>query len=222
MWTIHDLYRGIFKIWRARRFELFLETIAPRPTDRLLDVGGYPWFWEAAPQIVARIDTLNVAPVDWSSATAPANEIRILVGNGCKLDFPDQAYDIAYSNSVIEHVGSWAEQQAFAAELRRVGRAVWCQTPARECFLEPHYLTPFVHWLPRAVQKRVVRWCTVWGWLTRPDRAEVERMVDEIRLLSLAEMRTLFPDCEIRRERLLGVFVKSYVAVRRRSTRGSR
>lgn len=214
--TIHDLYSRIFRIWRARRFELFLRTIQPRSTDVLLDVGGYPWGWESAPRIVARIDTLNIAPVAWNPPDPPANPIRMLVGDGRKLDCPDGAYDIVYSNSVIEHVGSHADQRAFAAEMRRAGRALWCQTPARECFFEPHYLTPFVHWLPRWLQKRLVRWCTVWGWMTRPGRAEVERMVNEIRLLTSAEMRALFPDCEIRRERLLGLFTKSYIAVRPR------
>lgn len=212
--TIHDVYRKIFRIWRAKRFDLFVRTITPRPTDLLLDVGGYPWGWESAPRIVERIDTLNTVAVAWNPPASSPNVIRALVGDGRKLTYADRSYDIVYSNSVIEHVGSYADQQAFAAELRRVGRALWCQTPARECFLEPHYLAPFIHWLPRSAQKRLVRWCTPWGWLTRPDRAAVERMVNEIRLLTFAEMQALFPDCQILREPLLGVFTKSYIAWR--------
>lgn len=213
--SIHDLYQRIFRVWRAQRFALFVRTLEPRLSDRLLDVGGYPWGWASVPRLVARIDTLNTKPVAWQPEVPPANDLRVLVGDGRRLDLPDGGYELVYSNSVIEHVGTYADQQAFAAELRRVGRALWCQTPAREFFLEPHYLAPFVHWLPRWLQRRVLRWVTPWGWLTRPSRAEVERIVNEIRLLSRAEMQALFPDCEILHERFLGLFTKSYIAVRR-------
>jgi hypothetical protein len=54
----------------------------------------------------------------------------------------DQEYDIAFSNSVIEHVGDWERQAAFASEIRRVGKNLWIQTPAKECPIEPHYLAP--------------------------------------------------------------------------------
>ena len=53
----------------------------------------------------------------------------------------------------------------------------------------------------------------LWGWLARPSPEQVERFVRETRLLTHREMRALFPDCEIRRERFLGL-TKSYVAVR--------
>ena len=44
-------------------------------------------------------------------------------------------------------------------------------------------------------------------------------MVDEISLLGYREFAALFPDCEIRRERVLG-WTKSYMAVRRQGGRG--
>jgi hypothetical protein len=129
------------------------------------------------------------------------------------LDFADHSFDIAFSNSVIEHVGALDEQRAFADELRRVGRQLWVQTPARSFFFEPHLLTPFIHFLPHSWQRRLVRNFTLWGWVTRPSQASVDRMLGELRLLDYATFRALFPDCEIRRERFLG-FTKSFVAVR--------
>jgi hypothetical protein len=53
----------------------------------------------------------------------------------------------------------------------------------------------------------------VWGWITRPSKETAFEYVNEIRLLNEAEMRALFPDCEIVKERILGL-TKSYVAVR--------
>ena len=49
--------------------------------------------------------------------------------------------------------------------------------------------------------------------MTRPDKAGIEEMLGDIRLLTYREMKTLFPDCRILKERVLGL-TKSYIAVR--------
>jgi Methyltransferase domain len=214
--TIHSIYRQIFKIWRKRRFKLFLRTAEPSASDLLLDVGGFPGFWVSQPQPARQIDTLNVYAVPWDFKDAPDHNIRPLVGDGCSLAMPDKSYDIGFSNSVIEHVGSWERQQQFARELRRVANVLWVQTPAYECPIEPHYMAPFIHYLPPSFQKKIVRWCTPWGWLERPNSRQVGDMVDTTRLLTKSEMRQLFPDCEIITERLLWLIPKSYIAFRRR------
>jgi 2-polyprenyl-3-methyl-5-hydroxy-6-metoxy-1,4-benzoquinol methylase len=59
-----------------------------------------------------------------------------------------RSFDIVFSNSVIEHVGDAESQQQFAHEIARVGRAYWVQTPNRRFPVEPHLLTPFLHFLP--------------------------------------------------------------------------
>jgi hypothetical protein len=127
----------------------------------------------------------------------------------------NNAYDIAFSNSVIEHVGSWERQEQFAGEIRRVGKALWVQTPAYECPIEPHYLTPFVHYLTPRLRKATIRWFTVRGWIERPSPEQINSMVETTRLLRKAEMRKLFPDCDIITERVLWIIPKSYVAFRR-------
>ena len=88
------------------------------------------------------------------------------------------------------------------------------QTPARRFFFEPHLLASF-HPLSSTLswQRRLVRNFTLWGWITRPSQASVDRMLGELRLLDFATFRALFPDCEIRRERFMGV-TKAFVAVR--------
>ena len=214
MSAIHTLYRRIFKLWRQRRFRLFLDLLRPRSDQSLLDVGGNPAFWTANPQPVRQIDSLNVSAPNWSPDAAPGHHIRTLVGDGCQLPMPDKCYDIGFSNSVIEHVGDWPRQQAFAAEIRRVARALWVQTPAFGFPIEPHYMAPLVHYLPRGVQKKILRWLTPWGWLARPDQRYVDFMVGTTRLLRKSEMRRLFPDCRIVTERVLWIFPKSYIAVR--------
>jgi len=214
-YSIHSIYRRVFKLWRKKRFEWFLKALRPQPSDILLDVGGYPGSWTAYPQPVARIDTLNLHPVGWNPSEFPAHHIHTIVGNGCHMSFPDRSYDIVFSNSVMEHVGNWESQKRFASELRRVGKSLWVQTPAYECPVEPHYLAPFVHWLPCSIQRALARWFTPWGWIQRPTRQEVNAMIATTRLLRKKEVMELFPDCHIEVERFFGVVPKSYIAIRK-------
>lgn len=211
---IHALYAGIFRLWRKRRQQWFIEVVQPGADDVLLDVGGTAGFWRDWPPLVRRVDCINPGELGAPGEPGEGPAVRLTVGDGCALPCADGEYAIAFSNSVIEHVGDWDRQQAFAAEIRRVGRKLWVQTPAWECPLEPHFLAPFLHWLPRGPRVWVARWLAPRGWLEGWDRAQAEALVDEIRLLRRREMIALFPDCEILTERLLGVFPKSYIAVR--------
>jgi hypothetical protein len=219
--SIHSIYGQVFKIWRRRRFDLFVHSLQPRLSDTMLDVGGYPGVWTTQPQPCGHIVTLNVDKIHWDKESAPHHNITSMSGDGCSLPMPDQSFDILYSNSVIEHVGDWHRQQQFASEARRVGKALWVQTPAYECPIEPHYMTPFIHYFPASFQRKMARWFTVWGLIERPNRKQVELMVGSIRLLRKVEMARLFPDCEIMTERLLWIIPKSYIAIRRRLEPGA-
>lgn len=211
---LQTIYAIIFKIWRRRRMDQFEAIICPQPDDAVLDVGGYPDTWTARPQRTKQVDCINIHPVDWNGQSHPQHQISTAVGDGCELNQPDQSYDILFSNSVIEHVGDWDRQVAFALEARRVGKKLWIQTPAIECPFEPHFLAPFVHWLPVAARRRILRWGTPWGWLQRPTQSVVDETIYYTRLLRKSQFAELFPDCEIITERMLWVIPKSYVAYR--------
>jgi hypothetical protein len=216
---INTVYHQISKVWRKKRFELFLRFLKPAASDILLDVGGYPWFWTSHPQPVKRIDALNIHEVSWRGDSNPNHNIKILIGDGCSLAMSDESYNIGFSNSTIEHVGSWERQQQFASEIRRVAKSLWVQTPAYECPIEPHYLVPLIHYIPRSFQKKIIRWCTLRGWIERPTQDQINFMVETTRLLRKSEMQQLFPDCEIITERMLWIIPKSYIAIRGRASR---
>jgi len=116
-----------------------------------------------------------------------------------RLPFADGEFDLAYSSSVVEHVAP-ADRAAFAAELRRVARGWYVQTPAFSFPVEPHALLPLAHWLPLGLRERYWRLGAAGSW-------------EEIHLLRRAELAALFPGSEIRAERLAGL-AKSWVAVR--------
>ncbi len=117
-----------------------------------------------------------------------------------RLPFDDGEFDLAYSSSVIEHVAP-ALRPVFAAELRRVARGWYVQTPAFSFPVEPHALLPFAHWLPAGLRRRYWRLGAAGDW-------------EDIDLLRRDELAALFPGSEVRAERF-GPLTKSWVAVRR-------
>ena len=174
---------------------------------RVLDNGGSEFNWGLA-SCDPQLTILNLG-----FNRLPANGASYVAGDARRLPFHAKSFDIVYSNSVIEHVGNKGDIQAFANEVRRVGRAYYVQTPNRWFLVEPHYLAPLIHFLPKRWHKKLIRYCSVWGWLNRPSAHEAERFADGINLLTRADMKSLFPDAIILRERALGL-TKSFIAAR--------
>jgi len=118
---------------------------------RIVDVGGTPFNWELI-DLAPDVTLVNISGKEWKRP-----RMRMIVCDGRKLPFGDKTFDVCYSNSVIEHVGSWEDQQRFAAEVRRMAPQYYVQTPDRYCVVEPHLLTPFIHFLPRGIARKLMR-----------------------------------------------------------------
>jgi SAM-dependent methyltransferase len=179
------------------------------PSTTILDVGGLPADWQLLQGLLGfrpRVTILNLG------RPSAGDGFPWVIASGLELPFADQSFDIVYSNSVIEHLYNRANQQRFAAEIARVGRSYFVQTPNRWFPIEPHYLTPFIHFFPPHVQLRLLRNFTVWGLMTRPNPELCRRDIDEIQLLDETDMRSLFPNARLIREYFCGL-TKSLVAV---------
>ncbi len=205
--NIHKIYFLFQKQFRPRRMKLFTDLFRIDSNTRVLDVGGTLLNWSFL-RIQPRLTILNIHP---PSEDLPPN-VEWIVGDARSMPFTDKSFDVVFSNSVIEHVGKWEDQKRFAEEIRRVGKRYFVQTPNYYFPVEPHFITPFIHWLPRDAGRRLVR-LTVRHFLTRHLQRSLE-IFDEVRLLRPKEVRDLFPDAEIVYERLLG-FPKSIFAIKK-------
>ncbi len=130
---------------RTRRMKLFEDTFHIARDTRVLDVVGSMEIWQHA-AVMPRLILANLP-----NALRPHGGGSVQVGaDGCLLPFRDGEFDIVFSNSVIEHVGSAENQRAFAGEIARIGRSFWVQTPNQGFPVEQHLMVPFVHQLPKA------------------------------------------------------------------------
>jgi hypothetical protein len=122
----------------------FLRIVQPKPTDLVLDVGVTDSAWrsgnflESHYQWPERITA--VAPVIMPTFERTFPEVRFVVADGRSLPFEADAFDIGFSNAVIEHVGSRADQKRFVEEMVRTCRTVFIATPNAGFPLDPHTL----------------------------------------------------------------------------------
>ena len=209
---LHAIERPVLEYFRSKRIALFYELFNITSSARVLDLGGTLFFWELARRNGFVTPTVTLVNLDRPRVPVPAYA-EWLVCDALTLDFPDNHFDIVFSNSLIEHLGSWQMQVKFAREVQRLAPRHFVQTPSRDFPVEPHFLTPFVHWLPKQIRVRMIRNATLWGLLTRPTKQRCAELAEEIRLLDDSEMMQLFPHSAVRVERLCGIS-KSLIAIR--------
>ena len=174
---------------RARRHERFFALAQLGPGARVVDVGC------GALGLRGLEPDLDITGVDLMERPSyPGPFVRADAAAG--LPFADGEFDLVYCSSVIEHVPP-ARREAFAAELRRVGRGWFVQTPAFSFPIEPHALLPGAHWLPSPLRRRYWRLGAAGAW-------------EEIELLRRRELEALFGPALSER---WGPLVKSWVCV---------
>jgi hypothetical protein len=196
---------------RAKRFKFFKKLAAPLPKPlSIIDVGGTPQFWELCGW--ANRDDIHITLVNLKASECKYSNIEIRIGDAMNLaDYSDQSFDIAFSNSVIEHLFTYANQASMAREIQRVGHAYWVQTPNYWFPIEPHFQTLGWQWLPMALRVAVIRKHTCGSRGPYPDLEQARKSVREVRLMSRREFSQLFPGANIRAERFCGL-VKSWIA----------
>lgn len=202
-----DIHLPLARFFRSRRLLRFALSFQLDRQTSVLDLGGAEYYWpwlKARPRVtVANFEERDLKKVDLDWVRA----------DGRKLPFKDGAFDVVYCNSVLEHLPDEASRSALAREVARVGRGYSVQTPNRWFPVDAHTLTPAFHFLPKRWQSRLARNFTLWGRLQRPTPAEAQGFVENICLLTAQDLRRLFPDAVIERERFLGL-TKSVIAVR--------
>lgn len=209
--------------FRRRRFEFIKKLIIPmleeKETLRIIDIGGRRDYWNLLEPEHARrlsIVILNNEEIELGVGAREddALDVTYALGDACNMaQFETGSFDLAHSNSVIEHVGSLQNMARMADEVRRVGRAYYIQTPYLWFPIEPHYGVPLFHWLPKAARASI-GWRRKIGYRAKAQKYRTAMaLADHTELVDMTLMRELFPDGELHKERFLGL-VKSLVVTR--------
>ena len=186
---------------RKKRFERFIKELDIDGRTKILDVGGAEATWSDF-EHKKNVTILNVNKEEKS------NHVNFILGDACNMAmFQNNSFDVIYSNSVLEHVGK-DRQIDYAREICRVSKRFWIQTPNKFFPLEPHFLFPFFQFMPYKLKIFVGM-----KWKYSHLRKNRENIIDELNrlnLLSIKELRKLFPNGKIIKEKIF-FFTKSFI-----------
>lgn len=204
--------------FRGRRFQLIKDMIsrihAEKGHCRIIDVGGREEYWAPALDHLracrAHVTIVNLE----KTQPQPGELFDFAFGDACDLaNYETRGFDLAHSNSLIEHVGRWTDMRRCAAEIQRVSDNYYVQTPYFWFPLEPHFRAPFFHWLPEQVRARIIMNFKIGYFNKATTLDQAMQNVQSAQLIDKSQMQSLFPGAEVQFERVLGL-PKSLIATR--------
>jgi hypothetical protein len=223
---------------RLRRDQKFLIPVlercaveAGRPIA-VLDIGGRIRTWELNGlldrSIIEHLVIANYHEVGVPKPPHPKVTYMDDV-DGRDLPFAAHDFDLVFSNSVIEHVGERDSQRTMISEILRVGGSVFLQCPNKRFPIEPHffqppYVVPYFQYLPARARVWLVQRLPLAHCGTANDRAHAKSIVDDVHLLTMGQLRRLFPaeiNASFHTEKIFG-FNKSLIAIVERPRLGTK
>jgi SAM-dependent methyltransferase len=189
---------------RRQKYDQFISMLAPTPNETLLDIGANPRTQRGCNPLEQwyphqeNITALVNMPLDqFSEFRSTFPKVTLVQGDGRQLDYPDNHFDIVFSNAVVEHVGHRENQKRFIHELVRVGKRFFITTPNRWFPIDSHTMIPLAHWLDHPKQ----------AWIYRKLGRAYFADINNLNLLGPTDFLKLFPeDANVRviRQRMLG------------------
>ena len=195
---------------RHKKWDFFMRHFRPEERLTVLDIGYSEEELSANHNYIEkhypyqhRLTALGIDAPSRMAARYPQATFVQFAGR----DFPfaDQAFDIAWSNAVLEHVGDRTHQVKFVSEINRVAKSFFFTTPSAHFPVEVHTLTPLVHLLGKQVFDRYLALVGK-AWATG----------DYMHLLNLRQLHAILHeagvrDYSVRVNRLLGFPLEYWV-----------
>jgi SAM-dependent methyltransferase len=143
--------RGISARARAAMYGLFVRELRPTAATTILDVGVSDEEGTETNMLEKQHPWPNKIVC---AGLGDGRELRrsypgvsyVKIDGSKGLPFHDRAFDVGWSNAVLEHVGGREQRAAFLRELIRVSRSIFVTVPNRWFPVEHHTGIPFLHW----------------------------------------------------------------------------
>ena len=159
----YKLIKKIILDARENFFKHFIHFTEYNDNQSLLDIGTTPSF-DIEQNIILEKTKNNknitcLSDQDCSILEKKYPNIKdFIIGDGTNTNFKDMSFDIVHSNATLEHVGSYNNQIAFVKEALRISKNhVFIQTPNRFYPIDFHTNLPLIHWLPKKIHRKILR-----------------------------------------------------------------
>lgn len=210
---------------RQRRFrfvrQMIEDVIAEKGSCRIADIGGTEYYWQISDGFLDQ-SPVEITLINLEAPPTKGDRFQSIAGDATDLsDIDDNAFDLVHSNSVIEHVGNWDQMSKMAANVRRLAPSYYVQTPNFWFPYEPHFRCPFFQYLPEQVRAKLLMTFNLGFGGRRETLDAAMRAVQSAVLLDGKQMQVLFPDAEMKRERI-AFFTKSLMMMKTLKGRDSR
>jgi len=181
----------------------------------IIDLGGDEEYWNliGVDYLLSRKVLITLLNIKLETSVQNPDLFQRVIGDATSLGhIADRQFDISHSNSLIEHVGSWPKKRAMASETVRIAKCYYLQTPNLWFPVEPHFMFPGYQFLPKGARASLIM-SRSRGWMQQA--SSFDDAMDKVEgcdLLSSNDIRQLFPDATLFRERI-AFLTKSLIAV---------
>ena len=206
-----------FRKRRLRRFQDQLEEIYQKKKKvRIIDIGGSFDYWKLLPESYYKKFNISIVIVNIEKKIKAKDKKKFIFADATtnlwdKID--QNKFDIMHSNSVIEHVGTYKKMQKFAENFLNFHGKYFVQTPNYFFPIEPHFMTPFFHWMPLKIQVWLVYNFQLGFMKKAKNKSDAIEIIKTCNLLKKKQFSLLFPNAFISTERFL-IFNKSLIAIK--------
>lgn len=202
---------------RKNRFSLLENRIkqlaSQKDTFRILDIGGDISYWK---HVGWKRDNCHIYLLNLYENAIEEKDaafFHTVIGNALALPFQKGDFDLIFSNSVIEHVGSYENQKKFADEVIRICDRYIIQTPSLWFPLEPHSLIPLFQFIPHRLRALLIMTFNINYFPKRSNYKEALTVSRSTLMFTKKRFQQLFPGAEIQVEKLFGI-PKSYTVIK--------
>ena len=161
---LYIIFQKITLNARNQFFNLFLVNNNYSENKSVIDIGSTPSLEKEQNTFLQKVkDNPNVTCLSNQDCKILQKKYKnikkVIIGDAKNTMLENNSFDIVHSNATIEHVGSFEEQVLFVKEMFRISKeSIFIQTPNRFYPIDFHTILPFVHWLPKKIHRKILKY----------------------------------------------------------------
>ena len=159
---LNKLFDFIVFHHRKKMYKILFRDLDSNAHYKLLDIGSTSDTGKSSNAFLHFFPNDNIVSISDQEISFETKKkfpnVDFRLGDGRALEFADAEFDLVFSNAVLEHVGANKNIEKFITEANRVSRSnVILITPNRWFPLETHTKILFIHWLPKKLFRRLLK-----------------------------------------------------------------